>query len=585
MREEYAGRIGELDDSILHAARQHKLCIANLVALAVVGCGLLYASLQTGLFPAWAALAVVPGVAYAGRQALQRQTRVQKLSRLRRYYETGLARLDRDWDRLDGGGDHIDGDHFYSTDLDLFGRGSMFALLCSARTQAGRSTLARWMKEPASLQEILRRRAAILELRGRRDVREMLAMAGATRLADCRLETFDEWLDKPRAQFPPWAAPAAFVLAMSTVALALLYWLAGVSFFPLLAAMSLEVILAGVLSRRVRPILESLRMPSIELPIVCELLRMLESERFSSDMLAGLAQSPSDDLHRFRRLVRLLDQRNNEMFTLPSYALLWGTQFAIAIERWRVRNGARMRGWLAAVGEFEALISLATYSHEHPHDVFPEFTGGWPIFEAEGLGHPLLEEPVCVRNDLCIGDGVRFLIVSGSNMSGKSTFLRAVGLNAVLARMGAPVRCRRLRMSMLEVGAAIRVEDSLVDGRSRFMAEMERLRRMIDAASREPLLFLIDELMIGTNSRDRRIAAEWVLRALATRGAIGLVTTHDLALTEIASCDGLRGVNVHFADSGDSRALEFDYRLRPGLLSSSNALNLVRLLGIDETVR
>jgi DNA mismatch repair ATPase MutS len=165
-------------------------------------------------------------------------------------------------------------------------------------------------------------------------------------------------------------------------------------------------------------------------------------------------------------------------------------------------------------------------------------------------------------------------------MSGKSTFLRAIGLNAVLAYMGAPVRCAKLRLSMLEIGAAVRIQDSVVDGRSHFQAEIERLRRIIDAAGQRPLLFLADEIMGGTNSHDRRIATEWVIRAPILRGAIGAISTQDLALTEIAT-NGLPGSNVHFEDSGESGKLEFDYKLRPGILTHSNALNIARMLGID----
>ena len=235
---------------------------------------------------------------------------------------------------------------------------------------------------------------------------------------------------------------------------------------------------------------------------------------------------------------------------------------------------------MAALGEFEALISLSTYSYEHPGDTVPLLVENGRVLEAEGLGHPLLDETSCVRNDLQLGDAVRFLIVSGSNMSGKSTFLRAIGLNVVLALMGAPVRCAKLRVSALTVGAAIRIQDSVIDGRSHFMAEMQRLRRMIELADQEPLLFLADEIMSGTNSHDRRIATEWVIRALMLRGAIGAITTHDLALTEIAT-NGLPGRNVYFEDSGESGVLTFDYKLRQGVLSRSNALNIAHLLGID----
>ncbi len=285
-------------------------------------------------------------------------------------------------------------------------------------------------------------------------------------------------------------------------------------------------------------------------------------------------------MRRLRLLTQLLKQRDDPYLTVFSYVLLWGTRFTIVVDRWRRRNGTSMLDWLAALGEFEALNSLAAYTFEHPLDVFPEIVEQGPVLDAEGLGHPLLDENTCVRNDVYLGGETQFLIVSGSNMSGKSTFLRAVGLNAVLAWMGGPVRCAKFRVSPVTVGAAIRIQDSLVDGRSHFLAEMQRLRRMIDLANVKPLLYLADEIMSGTNSRDRRIAAEWVVRALVLRGAIGLITTHDLALTEIAS-NGLPGENVFFEDTGEAGTLHFDYKLRRGLLTHSNALNIAHMLGID----
>jgi DNA mismatch repair ATPase MutS len=289
-------------------------------------------------------------------------------------------------------------------------------------------------------------------------------------------------------------------------------------------------------------------------------------------------------MRRLWRLVHLLDLRDNPMFTLVGYGLLWTTQFAMAIDRWRARHGRELIEWLRALGEFEALISLSSYALEHPHDVLPDLLEGEPEFDANGLGHPLLDAEICVRNDIQLGDGTRFLIVSGSNMSGKSTFLRAMGQNAVLAWMGAPVRCRKLRLSRLAIGAAIRLQDSLTDGRSHFFAEMDRLRRMIQAAGVDRMLFLADEIMSGTNSHDRRIAAEWVVRALLLRSAIGAITTHDLALTEIAA-GGLPGRNVHFEDTGEGGDLKFDYSLRDGILTRSNALNIAHLLGIDAAAR
>jgi DNA mismatch repair ATPase MutS len=329
-------------------------------------------------------------------------------------------------------------------------------------------------------------------------------------------------------------------------------------------------------------------MPSVELPIVRDVARLMERERFESPALVALASrlrdgeaDASSRISALLRLVSLLNQRSNEVFALPSYAILWGTQFAMAIESWRNKHADKMRDWLAAMGDFEALVSLAAYAYEHPADPFPELLDSGSTLDATGLGHPLLNEETCVRNTVSLDTPGEFLIVSGSNMSGKSTFLRGIGLNVVLAWTGAPVRCRHLRVSPLRIGAAIRLQDSLIDGRSRFFAEMDRLRRMISiAGSTPPLLFLVDEIMSGTNSHDRRVAAEWVIRALTEEGSMGLITTHDLALTEIASTQDMRGHNVHFADASDGGGLQFDYQLRPGVVRNSNALNIVRMLGI-----
>ena len=213
----------------------------------------------------------------------------------------------------------------------------------------------------------------------------------------------------------------------------------------------------------------------------------------------------------------------------------------MAVEHWRIEHGADLRVWLDAWAEFEALNALANYSYENPGNTFPEFSSEETKFEAEALGHPLLSGASCVRNDIQLNQDSRFYVVSGSNMSGKSTLLRTIGLNAVLAFAGAPVRARALRLSRLSVCASLSVVDSLLSGKSKFMAEVDRLRQTIQTAGEgASVLFLIDEIFGGTNSRDRRVAAEAVVRTLVNRGAIGALSTHDLALSEIAALE-LRG--------------------------------------------
>jgi len=333
------------------------------------------------------------------------------------------------------------------------------------------------------------------------------------------------------------------------------------------------------------------------LGLLSKVLVRLERERFRCPLLAGLHESltvagtpASRRLARLWRLMDWLDSADHFLVRALEVFILWTPHCAYAIEDWRRRSGAGVRRWLAAVGEIEALCSLASHAFEHPEDPFPEFSSAPRWLEAEGAGHPLLDEKHVVRNDLRLGEGLHLLVVSGSNMSGKSTLLRTVGVNAVLAQAGAPVRARRLVLSPLAIGASIRVTDSLQDGVSRFYAEILRIRQIVELTKGPlPVLFLIDEFLHGTNSHDRRVGAEALAASLLKRGAIGLVTTHDLALAHIAETvgpegnprDGPAAANVHFEDHLVDGQIHFDYVMRPGVVRKSNALELMRSVGLE----
>jgi DNA mismatch repair ATPase MutS len=247
-----------------------------------------------------------------------------------------------------------------------------------------------------------------------------------------------------------------------------------------------------------------------------------------------------------------------------------------------------VRVWIEAIAQFETLSSLAGYRYEHQDDPFPEIVApdagqsAAALFDGVQLGHPLLPRATMVPNDVRLSGATKLLIVSGSNMSGKSTLLRTVGINAVMALAGAPVRAASLRLSPLAIGATLRIQDSLLDGRSRFYAEITRIRTLADmAAGPVPLLFLLDELFHGTNSHDRVLGAQGVLRSLLDRGALGLITTHDLALTAMPEKLAARAVNVHFQDWFEEGGIAFDYRMRPGPVTRSNALALMRAVGLE----
>jgi hypothetical protein len=342
---------------------------------------------------------------------------------------------------------------------------------------------------------------------------------------------------------------------------------------------------SGVLGAAVSAVEEAAH----ELGLLSEVLVRMEREEFRCPMLAGLRASldaegdpPSRQLARLKRLVENLDSRDNVVVRVLEPFLLWTAHLALQVEDWRALSGGAVRRWLHAAGEMEALCSLASHAFEHPSDVFPEFAPAGPWIEAVAIGHPLLAEDKVVRNDIRIGGALRVIVVSGSNMSGKSTMLRTLGVNVVLAQAGAPVRARRLTLSPLTVGASIRLTDSLQSGISRFYAEILRLRQILDeTAGPLPVLFLIDEFLHGTNSHDRRIGAGALVRGLVQRGAIGLITTHDLALADIAGELGDSAANVHFEDQIADGKISFDYHMRPGVVRKSNAIELMRQVGLE----
>jgi DNA mismatch repair ATPase MutS len=320
-----------------------------------------------------------------------------------------------------------------------------------------------------------------------------------------------------------------------------------------------------------------------------ELFDRLGGERFEAPLLKRLhadllaeGQTPGRSIAQLRRWIEVHDSKRNIFFAPVAFLLLWDLQLAGAVEQWRRRYGRATLVWLGVLGELEALVSLGSYAFENPEDPYPVLEEGGPLFHAEGIGHPLLPASRSVRNDVRLDAERQMLVVTGSNMSGKSTLLRTVGIGAVLAQAGAPVRALSLRLSPLAVGASIRVQDSLQDGESRFYAEIKRIRQVMDLAKGGiPAFFLLDEIFDGTNSAERRVGAEAVVRTLLALRAIGLVTSHDLALADIAQSLAPRAANVHFEDDLEGERIAFDYRLKPGPVGRGNALRLMRAVGLE----
>lgn len=588
-RTEYTTRLQQRRDTYGRYSRLERGVSYSRGIVFAAGVLVLWLSTGNHVFSAWwvcAPLAVfVALVVWHDRVLRAKALAARSVS----YYERGLVRLDDGWP--DGEAPYrpnIDASHAYGADLDLFGAESLYERVSAARTEMGRDTLTGWLLKPAPPDAIRGRQAAVAELRPMQDLREDLSVLGpdVPVATGSPMRRWSGVTGTPASLVMRIAAPVFAGAAVMTL-IGWGAWSLNPNWFAL--ALVCEWIFARFHKGLSQSIARDLDLAGEELALLLPVLQRIERESFSAPRLVELrrrldvhGRTASHQIARLRRLIELLDSMRNAYFAPIGAMLLWRTQLSFAIEAWRSECGPAVGVWLETVGEIEALASFARFSFEHPADPFPEITEDAPCFDGAGLGHPLLPEKTCVRNDLHLDRDLRLLIVSGSNMSGKSTLLRTIGINTVLALAGATVRATRLRVSPLAVGVSLHILDSLQSGASHFYAEITRLRLLMDTARGPlPLLFLLDEILHGTNSSDRQTGAEAVVRGYLERGAVGLITTHDLALARIAETLAPRAANVHFEDHIEDGRIAFDYRVRPGVITRSNAIALMRAVGLE----
>jgi hypothetical protein len=576
------------------AAKERVVSWARL-GVFVIGVGIAVGSWGYGLFSPWWVLPVLLGFAVLVLAHGRIFSRLERLQGAIVYYEKGVARLEHRWVGMGNDSTRYAGDaHPYAHDLDLFGRGSLFELLCTVQTGIGERTLAEWLLKPAVRAEIEARQGAVAELVGHHALREEVAVSGH-RCKPVNPKILIDWARKK----PAFGRMAALGLRIGAIGAATFVVISFVLWrlhtwgpLPLLIGLGVNLVFSTVVRKTTSAVLGEVLRPSSELGVVVTLLRGLEHRGFSAaklqDLKARLAVdgiSASEAVGRLERLGQWVASRDNMLFAILSFLFLLPIHLSLAVEAWRSRFGDTVQKWLETVGELEGLCALATYAFEHPSDSFPEICEKNLILEAEALGHPLIPPKGCVKNSVRLDADVRAWIISGSNMSGKTTLLKAVGVNVVLAMAGAPVRAASLRLSPLQVGATIHIEGSLQAGRSRFYAEIKRLKQIMDLTEKEvTVLFLLDELFHGTNSNDRRLGSIALLRAFCQNNAIGLVSTHDLGVAEAAAELGEMVRNYHFTDHVEQGRLVFDYHIRPGVVEHGNAMQLMREIGLLEAV-
>lgn len=592
---EYQSKLQALNADLPQAQAKHAGAIALLTVALIAFVVLCIAAYSRRAAPVWFPPLILIAAVLPLRNLFASRRQIAKDTRLRRFYQSGVDRLTGEWAGKGVSGDEFSRtNHLYERDLNIFGAGSMFELLCTTRSQVGQRRLASYLLDLPDRNETLARQQAVKELQPRSSLREQICLLGEYSFQSCEWEPFREWLESPPVILSgawPWILP---VVSCALALLVLIPWLAppGAGLWtlvgPYLFALAvLQIGFASLLRGKVRPVLQRNRNIGHEIALFWQGLKLLEEQSFHSaklQELAGRVKGASSPVRKLDRLIRAVDECTKEWFYGIGVALLLDTQLALAIERWKLRHGEDLRNWLETWAEFEAVNALACYAHEHPEDVFPEMLEGPPEFDATGLGHPLLRESACVRNEVSLNAERKFYLVSGSNMAGKSTFLRTLGINAVLGSAGAPVRAHHARQSSFAVCASISIVDSLGEGKSKFMAEVDRLRETLLAATSgpKPVLFAIDEILSGTNSRDRRVAAASFVRALIGAHAIGALSTHDLALAEIAQDPLLGGSNVHMESRDPSDPFAFDYLVKPGIGTHSNGLAIARMAGVAD---
>ena len=588
---EYQDKLTDIQTELRNVQLRQSHSLVAVIGFAILLLAFLAATRVNRAIPLIFSLAPLIGLSLALRRNVRLQPIALELAHKSDFYERGVLRLKGAW--LGSGvtgQEFARKQHLYQWDLNILGEGSLFELLCTTRSDAGADRLAAYLLDPVELEEARSRQAAVKELRDSTSLRESIALLGKYKFQDCNSLVLRNWLNTPIRRVR--RSIQLFLLASGPICVTLgLLGLANVVSWGRLAPFliplaTLQITIAVGKSRWVRPELEKLGTLTHEFVVLRQGLDLMEHQHFHSSKLDSLVQvarrqDASSKLRKLEWLLSRIHQRKLDWVYLPSILLAVGTQLVLAVDRWRAEHQENLQSWLDAWAEFDALNALACYAYEHPTAVFPELADGAPVLEAKTLGHPLIAEDVCVGNDVALNGANRFYLVSGSNMAGKSTFLRAIGMNVVLASAGAPVRAASATISVFAIGASISVTDSLLEGKSKFLAEVERLKETLDLTrGKLPVLFLIDEILSGTNSRDRRAAAEAIIESLLAGGAIGALSTHDLALTEIGDIPHLRGLNMHMDSTHPDDPLGFDYRLKSGVSRHSNALAIVKMIGV-----
>jgi ABC-type lipoprotein export system ATPase subunit len=487
------------------------------------------------------------------------------------------------------GHEFIDRDHSNSYDLDLFGHASVFQFINRTTSNPGAQLLAQWLNFPADIREIKSRQEAVQELSPEIEWRQRFMTLGHfNRQAINNPAELLSWTQSENL-FRKVKRLTLTTLGLSSLSLGVIIMV--IIAWP--AAMLLVVALINVIvyfrqGKKINTIHQQVSKSSGLIQTYAEMISSIEEKQFKTEKLNSLQQlfktdpTASESIKILSKLLNRLDTRLNILVSLPlNLFFFWDIHYCLALEKWKNRHSDEIARWLAAMSEFEVLNSIANMAFNNPDWVMPHIVPVFFTFRAENMGHMLIPRERRVLNNLEIEKENSILIVTGSNMSGKSTFLRTCGVNAVIALAGGPVCATSFTMSHMQIHSSMRISDSLEDNTSSFYAELKRLANIIRQAEADPRVFLLlDEILRGTNSNDRYTGSVALIRQLSDYGTVAIVATHDLKLAEMEKALPGHIENYHFDVKVEGEELYFDYKLTPGICTSLNASILMKKMGI-----
>ena len=595
----YGERIASFGARYAEVSRQWSL-VANLrlVVFVIIGLNVWWAWNQDSpwwLLPVVAEIVVVTEL--VRRHTVLRRER-DRLARVIEVNRHALARYRMQWAKVPPVPERgISREHPFAWDLNVVGDASLLRRIGTPVTTMGWDHLTRAVTTTAMASTVSDRQEAIAELASQVDVRQDVESIGLERDGMVRQpDDLLQWAEGARwLEHRAWLRLFAVVSPVITIALMVLQAV-GTMPVPLwLVPVVIQVIVSQTFATGASAQVARIAPLHREIAAWTKIFTEIERAGVNAEVLRRIREdllrpgdSASAQCGRLVRFSSMAIPRGTMLYVPFQMLLLWDVNVLAGMERWQQASGRKLRTWLETSAEWESLAALSVLAHDHPEWVFPQVDAGLARFEAEEIRHPLIAPELAVGNDVAVGPEGTILFVTGSNMSGKSTLLRSIGLNTVLANSGAPVAASSCRLPVLDVRCCMRVEDSIDRGVSYFMAELLRLKSVVDAARQaweQPVLYLLDEILQGTNTAERQIASRRVMRSLAKSHAIGAVSSHDLELFESDEVRDL-AVPVHFAEQftqgTNPPAMTFDYRLREGIATSTNALALMEMLGFDE---